>query len=622
MAASTGKLPNSPPTADTGVFPDADSTCPAYPDIKVRRICVTVPGKHQRFECSMYRNFCSISLLLLATIGLGACGAREAPDSQRQQMQRLMSSFAGDERPGVQVGVYRQGQILFQEGWGLANLEAGSEMTAHTPIWIASVSKQFVAFSILLLEHEGKLSLDDDVKKYLPYLPDFEEVVTLRHLIAHTGGIRGHFALFLLGGRDLDDRLEQKQVRNIMARQRGLNFKPGTEWRYSNGGYALLADVVERVSGQTFRSFVTDRIFGPLKMSQTWVADDPAEIIRGRARSYAAGRKDGQWIRDPLNHQLYGAAGVVTTAEDMLKWAANFHAPVVGDAALIARFSQNIPLDDGTPIAYGFGLQRKDFAGHTVLLHTGSESGYRALFCYVPKHDFAVMIAANYAEMPLERFALLRRIMAIYLPPVEERGAEPEDRTANLAALAGDYVAPKHYAFSLVLRDGELFRHDIFGEGARVIVRTDGRFDFGGEVRTYYEPVTDAQGRVVAIDEWTPEWARRIRYERYIPAQPAQESLGAYLGRYYSDELDITYSVSMRSDHTLILHSLWTPEALKMVPVLPDRFDTVGWPQGNLIFQRDAEGRITGLLMHDGYGRERDMPLRRVDDVPQIWVGS
>lgn len=175
------------------------------------------------------------------------------------------------DAPGAAVSIYQGGKLIFSKGYGLADLEAGTPLTARTPIHVASVSKQFTAFAVALLAREGKADLDADVRTYLPWMPQFSEgIITVRHLILHTSGLRDQWALFTLGGQEMQSRLRQQQIVNMVARQRSLNFTPGVEYSYSNTGYTLLAEVVKAVSGQTLREFTTEHMFKPLHMDSTF----------------------------------------------------------------------------------------------------------------------------------------------------------------------------------------------------------------------------------------------------------------------------------------------------------------------------------------------------------------
>ena len=560
--------------------------------------------------------------LLVAIGAMHACAkpaepVTEAADTNVTEVDALFQAMTGDDQPGIAVAITRAGKPLLAKGYGLANLESGIPMTARTPIRVASLSKQFTGFAILLLERDGKVDLDADIREYLPWLPDFGAPITPRHLLLHTSGLRSHFALYLAGGRDLDDLLRQQPVLNMYARQRSLNFPPGSQWWYSNGGYLLLAEIVEAVTGQTLRAYSDEHIFQPLGMTHSFFDDDYTEIVPGRAESYAAGETEGTWIRDPISYENVGASSLITTMDDMAKWMANFSDPVVGDAALIRRMTTNGTLDDGTPVSYGFGLRHTSLDGREVIMHTGSSSGFRAVFCYVPEADLGVTIAGNF---PYDRVDRLRKVLDIHLgqPPGAPEPAEAVDDPERAATLAGHYFAPHYYTLTLEADTDGLHSVDLAGNRTPLTLRADGNFDAGDPATSFYRPVTDADGNLVAIEHVTPDWARVARYTPYTPAPPSATMLDELVGQYRSEALDITYSVE-RTEDGLQLHSIWANAPWPMTPSVPDYFQTSAWPMGNVEFLRDAEGAVTSLLMHDGYGRERNMAFTRVSETPIPW---
>lgn len=560
--------------------------------------------------------------LLIAAVSLQACALAPAspPPAESEtstQVDALFRDMTGDDQPGIAVAITRGDEVLLSRGYGLANLESRTPMTARTAIRVASLSKQFTAFAILLLEREGQLDLDADIRTYLPWMPDFGHRITTRHLLLHTSGLRSHFALYLAGGRELDDLLRQQPVLNMYVRQRSLNFAPGSQWAYSNGGYVLLAEIVEAITGQSLRQFSEAQLFEPLGMGHSFFDDDYTEIVQGRAESYAAGPTPGHWIRDPISYENVGASSLITTMDDMAKWMINLSRPTVGDSGLIQRMATNGTLDDGTPIAYGLGLQRKQLDGREVIMHTGSSSGFRAVFCYVPAAKLGITIAGNF---PYDRIDRLKQVLRIYLGPAANPAPPPavDTNPARAQTLAGHYFAPQHYALQLEADAGVLYRVHHGGQRSPLTLRQDGSFDADQRASSVYHPVIDANGQVVAIDHHAPEWGRVVRYRRYEPAPTAVAALDELVGQYRSDTLDITYSVERRQD-ALYLHSIWSHRPWRMTESVPDYFETSAWPMGNIEFERDQGGQVTGLLMHDGYGRERNLQLTRVSATPVPW---
>lgn len=532
-------------------------------------------------------------------------GQAAAPAGQHEvDIDALFSEQTQPGSPGAAVGIYHQGKLIFAKGYGLADVEAGTPITPRTRFHVASVSKQFAAFAVALLAREGKVDLDADVRTYLPYVPNFGRKITVRHLILHTSGLRDQWSLFEMGGHTLDDRLEQGQIVNIVSRQRGLNFDPGTQHSYSNTGYTLLAEIVRAVSGQTLREFTTERMFRPLGMDSTFFFDDVTEIVPGRAHSYEhEDDQDKRLKRSLLNYDNVGATSLFTTVEDMAKWAGNFTQPQVGDRALIEQVTSNGTLDDGTPIEYGFGLMREKKDGRVRVSHSGSDAGFRSLFAYYPDDDFAVIITAN---VPFNLRAKVTAIADLYLPKsaVQEPKPEPapENPNAEAAPLAGLYVRPEYRQHVKPLRlqfeDGKLFRADDHGERSNAVLRQDGSFDFGDPRWETFRPVHDAKGRVTAIDVHNFYEPKPLRYPRVEPSRLDAAGLAPYAGRYHSSELDITYDVRVDGNR-LTLASLWTPEPIALEQVVTDRFESKVWWSDAVLFQRDGSGRIRSLSLNN-----------------------
>ncbi len=249
----------------------------------------------------------------------------------RSRVDELFREYDRSDSPGCALGVFRDGKIEYARGYGMANLELGVANTPQTVFDIGSTSKQFTAFAIQLLARDGKLSLDDDVRKWVPEIPSYGKIVTIRHLLHHTGGLRDYIELMSLQGVMTEDLTVDADVLDIMARQKAPNFAPGEEHLYCNTGYFLLSVIVKRASGQSLRDFAAERIFGPLGMRHTQFNDSHTRIIPNRATGYSKG-KNGVFGIDMSDWEQTGDGAVATTVEDLQRWDQNFYDPKVGDA--------------------------------------------------------------------------------------------------------------------------------------------------------------------------------------------------------------------------------------------------------------------------------------------------
>ena len=291
------------------------------------------------------------------TLGLAAgLSAQTETEDLATQVDALFADWVDTDRPGAAVAVIRDGEIVHSNGFGMADLERGVPITVDSVFEIGSISKQFTAMCILLLEHDGKLSVDDDVRDFIPEMPSYEEPITLRHLLNHTSGIRDIETLFPLAGLSYLNEYPDAQQLDLITRQQALNFPPGEEYLYSNSGYLLLRLIVERVSGQSLREFAEERIFDPLGMTRTVFWERPRQIIPGRALAYSP-REDGGWDYEVWHLGFQGPAGLYTTVGDLALWDANFYDNRLGGgAALIEKMETPGVLDSGEATDYAAGL--------------------------------------------------------------------------------------------------------------------------------------------------------------------------------------------------------------------------------------------------------------------------
>lgn len=339
----------------------------------------------------------AIILLFIVRVGF----SQSVPDVEKR-MDSLFAHY-NTHTPGVSIVVVKDGKTVFKKSYGSANLEHGIANTPQTAFQIASVSKQFTAFAIYLLAKEGRLSVEDDVRKYIPELPPYGKIIRIRHLLAHTSGIRDLAATLTLAGWHIEDVMTTEQILKVITRQKELNFEPGSAFGYSNTGYTLLAQIIERVTKQSFTDYTSQNIFEPLQMANTHFYNDYHTIIKNRAHSYE--KKNGQYIKSELLVADAGPSSLHTTAEDLAKWANNFDHPVVGDIQLITAFNQVSVLDNNKPVVWAAsatdttyhakGQVRWQHRGIPVISHGGHTAGYRAWLGRFPEHNLSIIALSN-----------------------------------------------------------------------------------------------------------------------------------------------------------------------------------------------------------------------------------
>ena len=460
--------------------------------------------------------------ILAAGIGGGGCVAGARGDLERA-VDAIFSEYDRADGPGAAVAVVHRGEIAFMKGYGMANLDHAIPITPATVFDIASVSKHFTAFAIALLAERGRLSLDDDVRKYVPELPDLGHTVTIRHLVHHTSGIRDWVELLYFAGYDFDDVIGIRDVFALARDQRALNFPPGTEYMYSNTGYNLLAEIVARVDGRPFREFMAEEVFEPLGMTSTEVQDDHSRIVRNRAESYEP-LPDGGYRRLINNTAAVGSSSILTTVSDLARWARNFENPVIGGPAVMERMQQRGVLNDGREIDYAFGLSHGELDGRATIGHGGSWRGFRSHFLWIPAESLTVIVVSNVTAFNAARMA--QRVARAFLgaPDIEPEGGAPR-RSGSVAAAAldasrlaeyeGEYVAPElNTRYHLSARDGRLvWRHRRHGETPLSHVAGDRFVAEGVRGQLTFEFVRDSRGRVTGYTLAGARF-RNIQFER------------------------------------------------------------------------------------------------------------
>ncbi len=352
-----------------------------------------------------------------------------APATVRR-IDSVYSRYADAKAPGCALGVYQNGKIVLAKGYGSANLEYGIPITARTPFIMGSVSKQFTAAAIALLVEQGRIKLDDDVRKYVPELRDYGKKVTIDQLVHHTSGIRDFWTLVQTADMRNDDGYTADDILRLASRQKNLNFEPGAEYNYSNTGYVLLGIVVRRVTGKTLRQFADEQIFAPLGMTSSHFHDDHTEIAKGRASAYAPA-PGGAWKIDVWNNDIVGQGGLMTTVEDLQKWDENFYTGTIGGKGFLARQLQQGVLNDGTVLPYAFGLEVLEYRGLPMVEHTGTTGGYRTAITRFPAQHTSVATMCNVSTA--NSSALTRGVADIVLATAFTKAPAANVRAAGAA---------------------------------------------------------------------------------------------------------------------------------------------------------------------------------------------
>jgi CubicO group peptidase (beta-lactamase class C family) len=382
-----------------------------------------------------------IATLLL--LGAPALFAGNSDEKSAAAVDEVFSDLTKEGSPGCALAVYRDGKILYAKGYGLANIEENVAITPQSVFDIGSTSKQFTAASILLLEKQGKLSVNDDVRKYIPELPSYGQKITILNLLNHTSGLRDYLTLMELAGIHIDSVTTDADALALINRQKALNFAPGSEWLYSNTGYFLLSVIVQRASGKTLRDFAAENIFAPLEMTHTEYRDNHATLIPNRALAYDERADKSGYTLNVSYFEQTGDGAVHTSVEDLLKWDENFYSPRVGGKEFLSEIQERGKLNDGKVLDYAKGLFRQDYRGLHSVSHGGAWGGYRAELLRFPDQHFSVACLCNVGNAGPSRRA--HQVADIYLgslmKPKENKPKESENKERAELTISSDQLA-------------------------------------------------------------------------------------------------------------------------------------------------------------------------------------
>jgi len=384
----------------------------------------------------------AVSFAIFAESG----GVAKAQEKMAKAADEVFADLTKPGSPGCALAAARDGKIVYEQGYGLANIEEAVNITPQTVFDIGSTSKQFTAASILLLETQGKLSVHDDIRKYLPEIPDYGHTITILHLLNHTSGLRDYLTLFELAGINIDGVTGDDDALAVIARQKALNFEPGSEWLYSNSGFFLLSVIVKRVSGKTLRDFAAENIFDPLEMKHTVFRNQHTQLVGNRAMAYDPNEAGTGYALDVSYFEQTGDGAVHTSVEDLLKWDENFYSGRVGGQPFLAEMQEPGKLNNGKTLDYAKGLFVGTYRGLRFVDHGGSWGGYRAQLLRFPDQHFSVACLCNVANASPDKRSL--QIADVFLAPemkepkpAAEKGLRSQEKKETFATTAAQLKA-------------------------------------------------------------------------------------------------------------------------------------------------------------------------------------
>lgn len=509
------------------------------------------------------------------------------------------------DTPGAVVGVIEGGKLTFVKGYGAADLTYAIPFTAETPTNIGSSSKQFTGFAIALLASRGELSMNDDVRKHLPELKDFGKTITVRNLLTHTTGYREFINTLLIEGRQVleGDYIAPDEIIKVINRQPKLQNEPGAEFNYNNTAFALATILVERVTGRPFADWMREEVFLPLGMTKTWVRAKPGQIIPGRSSGYIAG--DGGFREVQDLHGSAGAGGIYTTPGDVAKWMRNLKTGELGGLAVIEDLTTTFVLNNGKPTNYGYGMSLDSNRGLRRWQHGGNDVAHSSKFVYYPDLDAGYVVFSNYQGVPGGIAGVVAdAFFGQHMTAPEPATAAVDVPAATLRHYTGKYEMSTLGGLLMTVElQGDQLRFQLPGQPALPLRPTSvTAFEvIGAPTRITFNTAADG-----AVDAITFEQDGQHPGKRIVE-NAAVVDLATYAGRYFSEELETFYDMSVEDGQLVIRHRRFGPAALTHTS--GDTFSGT-LPVSKVVFRRDVQGKVTGF--DAGNGRARDIAFNKV----------
>ena len=541
-----------------------------------------------------------------------------AQDNASLRVDELFSEWSNTHSPGCALAVIKDGQIIHKRGYGMADLEHDVPIRPSSVFYIGSVSKQFVAACMLLLDEQGKIDLDADVRTYIPEFPDYGYKITIRHLIHHTSGVRDNLTLWELVGRSHLEEIPEEEIFEMICRQKELNFEPGTRYMYSNSCYFLMSIIVERVSGLSLREYADKHIFQPLGMQHSIFGDNNRRIIRNRAFAYGK-NPDGSFNSMLMRFDLVGSGGLYSTVEDLFLWDQNLYNNKLGTRgqAFVDDMLTNGKYKDGSTVDYAFALVNGKYRGLRTISHSGALGGYRAYFIQFPEQQFSVIILSNFEDFQPQ--ALAQQVADIYLADQLQIRAKKEMKKQAPPKIIE--LSPKH----LAAVEGQYWDSDI-GYPLKVYVKADtlrlldeawgertlaptGMRHFllsgmNNEVGIRFFPATKDRAMQLAVEFDGNEVARADQIK--VRAVSAEE-MKNLSGSYYSPELDTRYQIKTENKQLWLKLKNQGWKAMKRVK--EDLYTQASVGQFNFSLSKD--GQVTGFQLNAG--RVKNLKFSKVE---------
>lgn len=517
--------------------------------------------------------------------------------SQAPSVEKRIDSIFSDyhlHTPGCAIAVIQHGKLIYKKGYGLANMEYDIPITTASIFDIASVSKQFAGLAISTLIQEGKIALDDDIRKHLPEVPDFGHVITIQHLLHHTSGLRDWPSTLHIAGWRWDETFAFADIIRMVKQQKELDFLPGERYSYSNTGYNLLALIVEKITGTSFRSWTSEHIFSPLKMNSSSFQDDPSRIIKNMAYSYTP--QDSGYTKDPNALTALGSSSLYTSVDDLILWVNHFNEQIKAKNPVYTNMLNDGILNNKDSVHYGYGLGLGKQGKYKIVSHTGGWAGYRTIITNFPEAELSIIVLGNRADFNPNGFA--NRIAEIMLPELISP-SQHVDSLKLAPTITLDTLLAKKYTGMFKLGDNWFVNLTL--ENGQLMTQANGEPKFpmfpksptGFWIEEYHSSMN-----FIANEDGTVDTLiyRNFRAPRMTPVPSNTLPLIQYTGTYHSEELSTSYKLDLKDKELWLHHFRLGDMMLSQDLFTPGQFNS---DIGRIEFDQN-NGKVTGLRISGG----------------------
>lgn len=529
------------------------------------------------------------TLGLLSVLSFGLCFGQFAQKDAISKSDSLFNVYQKADSPGMALAIINDGKVVYKKTYGLANLENKTAITDSTAFNIASVSKQFTAFMALLAEQEGKISLEDDITKYLPELRNLPYKITIRQLANHTHGLPNFSEIKKLQGFGDEFKVSNKEAVQTLLGIKSINFVPGEQYEYNNTGFTLLAEILHRVYKKEFSQIAKDYIFNPLKMKNTLAIDDPAVVIPNKAESYQP--KGNDFAKLPIGQMVSGSSNIYATLNDLCKWAINFQNPVLGNREIYNAMQKNTVLNSGKKIEYGLGIQTEKYKGLDIVFHGGGTVGYRTYILHIPSQEFSIVILGN--EQGFDGYLIAYQLVDFFFKDKQTAVGKPQkviDSPSELKQFEGVYkLNPGNY-LEISSKGNDIYLGTYNNQGKEKLVPMGNHQFKISSIPTAHLTFSDDSFNF-RIADFTYTAKKAI----LNPPKADKVFVNKLVGFYRNEEFNTIYQLLIENNKLIARHPL--NGDIELFPLKPGSFYSTTEYFGQLDFKYDQNKEISEFIL-------------------------